>query len=247
MRRRRLAAVLLLAAACTSSDESALGKAESAMRDLERGRLRLDLEGGDAGFRVEGVFSDAGEEVPVLDFLFTELAGNDKRVARIASDGTTVIVAADGVVQELADRDVEGLRLGEDEGFADLGIGSWVEDGEEDRRGERTIVSGRVDAADLLADIARLAAQVTGGGEVEPLDDDTAEELAGLVRSSAIEVEIDEDDLPRSIDATIDFGADIPDALEDALGPYAATTLQLTVSLEALDDELKIELPAATQ
>ena len=105
------------------------------------------------------------------------------------------------------------------------------------------VVTGTVDAADLLGDIVRIASQAAAAGDVGPLDGDAAERLADLVRSSAIEVVIGDDDLPRSVDATLDFGADVPEELVDALGPYAAAQLRMLVQLAPLDGDLRIEAP----
>ena len=233
-----LAAVAVLAA-CSSEDDSTLARAEEAMAELEAGAMSLELAAttndvaDPVGFRVDGTYSFASDgELPVFDFTYTELLAGDENVATITSDGEAVIVVVDGQEHELSADDAESLRLGDDEGFADLGIASWVDDPTERARGDDTVVTGGVDAADLLSDIARIAAQVNGAGEVGPLDEESADRLAQLVRSSEIEILVGDDDLPRSVDAVLDFGSDVPEALTDALGPYAAAQLRLTVTLE---------------
>jgi hypothetical protein len=193
---------------------------------------------------VAGAFSFTSDgELPVFDFDYTQLLGADERVATIVSDGTSVVVEADGVSQTLGAAEAKSLRLGDDDGFADLGIASWVDDPTEERRGDETVVTGRVDAADLLSDLARIVAQVAGEGDVAPLEGDDAEALAKLVRSSEIDVVLAEDGLPSSIDAMIDFGGEVPEQLVDSLGPYAAASLHLVVELSRLDEALKVELP----
>lgn len=233
-----LALGLAVLSAC-GGEESRLARAEDAMAELEAGTMSVELAATAAevtdpvGFRVEGSFSFASDgELPVFDFTYTELLAGDENVAAIVSDGDVVTVEVDGETHELSDADAGSLRLGDDEGFADLGIASWVTDAEEEQRGDRTVITGSVDAADLLSDIARIAAQVSGGEDIGVLDDESAERLGRLVRSSEIEVIVDEDDLPRSVDAVLDFGADVPEELTDALGPYAAAQLRLTVTLE---------------
>jgi hypothetical protein len=238
---RRVAALLAVAglAACSSGDDSTLGRAEEAMAGVDAGTMSLELAATAAdvadpvGFRDDGSFSFASEgDLPVFDFEYTELLAGEENVATITSDGKAVTVVVDGDEHELSADDARSLRLGDDEGFADLGIASWVDEPSERQRGDDTIVTGGVDAADLLSDIARIAAQVNGSGEVGPLEGDAAERLAGLVRSSEIEVVIGDDDVPRSVEAVLDFGADVPDELTEALGPYAAAQLRLTVTLE---------------
>ena len=233
-----LAAVTLLAA-CGGGDESTLARAEDAMSDLDAGAMTLELAAistdvpSPIGFRVDGTFDgDSEGDLPVFDFTYTELLAGEENVATIASDGDGVTVEVDGETHELSADDASSLRLGDDEGFADLGISSWVDEPREERRGDDTVVTGAVDAADLLADIARIAGQVSGAGEVGPLDEESADRLAKLLRSSEIEVVVGEDDLPRSVDALLDFGSDVPDELTEALGPYAAARLRLTVTLE---------------
>ena len=233
-----LVAVALLAA-CSSGDDSTLGRAEQAMAELDAGTMSVELAATTAdvtdpvGFRVEGSYAFASDgDLPVFDFEYTELLAGEENVATITSDGDAVTVVVDGEEHVLSADDAESLRLGDDEGFADLGIASWVDDPREQQRGDDTVVTGGVDAADLLSDIARIAAQVNGAGEVGPLDEESADRLAELVRSSEIEVVVGEDDVPRSVEAVLDFGADVPDELADALGPYAAAQLRLTVTLE---------------
>ena len=239
IRRLAIAAAVALLAACGGGDDSTLGRAEDAMADLRAGSMSLELAATAAdvadpvGFRVDGSFSFAGEgDLPTFDFEYTELLAGEENVATITSDGDAVTVVVDGEEVELSADDASSLRLGDDEGFADLGIASWVDDPKEEQRGDDTVVTGSVDAADLLSDIARIAAQVSGAGEIGPLDGDAATRLAKLVRSSEIEVVVGDDDLPRSVDAVLDFGADVPEELTDALGPYAAAQLRLTVTLE---------------
>jgi len=244
-----VAGVVVLGA-CGGDDDSTLGRAEDAMAELDAGEMTVELSAttpevqDPVGFRVEGAFAFVeDDELPRFDFDYVELLAGEEEVATIASDGATVWVSAAGEVQELTDEQSAALRLGEDDGFADLGIASWVEDPEEDTSGRDTIVRGRVDAADLLGDLARIAAQVGGGEDIGALDDAAAERLAGLVRSSEIEVVIGDDDLPRSVDASLDFGSDVPDELVDVLGPYAAARLHLLVELAPLDGELTVEPP----
>jgi hypothetical protein len=121
---------------------------------------------------------------------------------------------------------------------ADLGIAGWVRDPQV----EGSTVTGEVDVADFLTDLARLGEDL-GGGAAGELDGDVAERLDGLARSSSAEVELGDDDLPRSIHLVVDFGGEVPDELREALGPYASANLELTVTLERLTDPLVVEAP----
>lgn len=243
-------AVVCLLGACGGDDGSTLGRAEDAMAGLDAGELQLELSAVAAdvaepvGFRLDGRFQYGDEgSLPVMEFTYSELLADQATEASVLSDGTTAWVVVDGQVTELSDEQARPLRLGGGEGFADIGISSWVEDASETKRGAETVVTGSVDAADLLSDLSRLASQVGGTGDLDPLEGDDAERLAALVQSSDIEVVIDDDDLPRSVDATIEFGTEVPDELVDALGPYAAATLRLVVELAPLDGDLTVTPP----
>jgi hypothetical protein len=234
-----LVVVVLAVAACGGKDETTLSRAEEAMADVEAGRMDVELTASapdvakPIGFKVEGTFDVSGDgELPVLDFTYTELLADDENVATVTSDGNQVVVDVDGQEHVLSADDAGSLRMGDDDGFADLGIASWVKEPNEEKKGDQTVVTGKVDAADLLSDIARIAAQVNAEGDIAPLDGDAADRLAELVRSSEIEVVIGADDVPRKVDATLDFGAAVPAELEDALGPYAAAQLRLVVNLD---------------
>lgn len=253
MRRFAVGALIGLLAACGSGgDDTTLARAEDAMAELDAGTMALELSAttpdvqDPVGFRVEGSFSFTSDgELPRFEFDYTELLAGEENVATITSDGETVWVALDGQVTEVGGENAESLRLGDDEGFADLGIASWVHDPVEEERGSGVVITGRVDAADLLGDIARIASQVAASGDVGALDGDAAERLAGLVQSSRIEVVVGADDLPSSVDATLDFGATVPDELTEVLGPYAAAQLRLVVELERLEGPLTISDPPA--
>jgi hypothetical protein len=244
-------ALVVAAAGCGGGDKSTLGEAEHAMAQLDAGKMSLELSAtaekvaNPVGFRVEGSFSFAGHtDLPVFDMDYTQLLGADKQVASIKSDGSTVVVEADGTTTQVGPDVAKSLRMGDGSGFADLGIASWVENPKEQRQGDDVVVSGTVDAADLLSDLARIVSQVAGEGDVKPLTDDDAARIAKLVKSSAIEVVANaKDHLPSSVDATIDFGGDVPPKLVDSLGPYAAAKLHLKVALSRLDHALTVQLP----
>lgn len=251
--RAGLAGLLLLAASC-GGDRGPLADAEDAMADLDAGRLVLQLSAttgsdppaGPVGFRMEGPFSfDSGGDLPVLDLTYTQLLGGEEAATRVVSTGEAAYVVAAGKVTEVPPDQAGALRLGDsDGGFADLGIGGWVEDPDVEERGDGTsVVRGRADVADLLSDLARIGAQVGGGEGPGELDGDAARRLDGLARSSEVVVELADDDLPRSLRAVVDFGGRVPDELREALGRYASARLELTLSLERLADELKVERP----
>ena len=241
---RRLAAlpVVLLVAACGGGDDgSVLADAEEHLAGLQAATVSLELTAatptsGPVGFRLEGPFDfDSGGDLPVLDLTYTRLLGDDEQAVRIVSDGETVTVEQDGADPvEVPDDDLDALRLGDGSaaGLEGLDLADWVEDAEEAEDGSTTTVTGELDAAALLQDLNRIVAEVAGAEGLGQLDDDAADELASHVQESSIEVVTEGDDHRlRSLDAAVDFGRDVPEGLEDALGPYAAARLQLRLAL----------------
>jgi len=247
-----LAGALVLAS-CGGGDPSTFAAAEEAMAELEAGDLVLELtatspEGQPVGFRMEGPYSLAADgELPVFDVTYTQLLGEVTIETQIVSTGESAYVVADAEVTQIEGANAEALRMGEGEGFTGLGIDGWVVDPQEDERGDDTVVTGRVDVADLFGDLSRILSQASGGGELAAPEGEDADRLRELVRESRAEVVVGEDDLPRTIDLTVDFGGDVPDELVESLGPFAAATFELHVELERIDPDLSVEPPTATR
>jgi hypothetical protein len=156
--------------------------------------------------------------------------------------GRRAAVEADGVVTEIGADDARSLRG--DEGFADLGIASWFDDPVDDPRGDDTVVTGRLDVADLVTDLATLVAEVADPDDVHGIDRAGAERVAGAATDSTITAVVGADGLPHTVTATLDFGDDVPDDLVDALGPYAGTRLQLRMTVGAREQRLTVQLPS---
>jgi len=69
-------------------------------------------------------------------------------------------------------------------------------------------------------------------GIADWVDDAAAERLEARVRASSIEVvTVGDDHRLRSLDAGVDFGTEVPEGLEEVLGPYAAARLELRLAL----------------
>lgn len=252
MSRWLVAAAVLLggAAACGDGGGSALERADEHLAGLTSGELDLAVtaEGGGSGpvgFRVTGPFSWAGDhELAVVDLTHVQVAGDEEVEQRVVSDGEAAVVVVDGEVVEVPASELAALRVGDGSGgIGDLGVAGWVV-GAEESEGEdgATVVRGEVDVADMLSDLARVAAQVAGEPDLPAPDGDAADRLRDLVESSEIEVVLDGDDL-RSLRATVDFAAPGDVELRRALGRYAAARLIVELSLAELDDPLEVDLP----
>lgn len=247
--RAGLAAAVVLLGGC-GDRQSTLERADRALGALERGEISLGVRAsagqaedrtGPVGFDIAGRFDiAAGTALPVVDLAYTRLLGERKEVTTVQSDGARMVVTTDGVPVEVPPAEARQLQLERDRptGVGDLGVRGWVRDADE---GEGPVVdgvptrrvTGPVDAADLMSDLAVLAGQVSGRGGGPRLDEEAAERVRSRVRSGDVELLVDEDDLPRRVRATVDFGAAVAPELEEALGPYAGVRMEVTLEVRA--------------
>lgn len=231
-------------------DTTTLERADEAMGKLERAEISIGVvaragspdEGtaGPVGFTMAGRFDTAtGSELPVLDLTYTRLLGDREEVVTVQSDGTRMAVRNDGVRTEVPPGQARRLAVAGDDrpaGLGELGVSGWVTeatesegptvDGVATRR-----VTGPVDGADLVSDLAVLADQVSGQRRAPTLDEEAKRRVRARVRSGDVEVLVDDNDLPRRIHATVDFGAPVAPELERALGPYAGASLEVTLEI----------------
>jgi hypothetical protein len=241
--------VLALAAGC-GGNESAIERMEDRLGDTRRGEMQVELVGADgdatsAGLRFEGVYAyDGPGPYAVLDVRYARFAGEVETVTRVVSTGTDVFVEAGGETRRLSPPEAAPLLLG-DGGAAtdDLGIAGWVVGESSVERGGAVVVTGRVDAADLLVDLARVMGGVTGARVVP--DEAAADRLARLVRRSHFRAVGDRDagDL-RSIDASVEFRARAGPALAEALGELANARLDVHVRHRPIEGRVEVAPPA---
>ena len=229
---------------------STLERADRALGALERGEISVGLRAsagqgqdtaGPVGFDIGGRFDIAADTtLPVLDVTYTRLLGADKEVMSVQSDGTRMVVTTDGVPTEVPPEQAERLRLEGDRpaGVGDLGVGGWITEAAEGDGpvvdGVRTRrITGPVDAADLMSDLAALAGELSGQDDAPRLDEDSAQRVQSRLRSGDVEILVDDDDLPRRVRATADFGAAVAPELQRALGPYAGARLEVTLEVRS--------------
>ena len=243
-----LLAVTLALAGCGGDDGGGdgLDDAQEHLLDAESGAFSLALEGEregeEVGFSVEGAFEYPGDDTyPVVDLTYARRQGTDTSTNQFRSDGTAAWIINGAAVTPVSVGQLRGLR--EREGVAaavpDLEIASWFD--EVEREGNR--FTGTVDAGELVGDLRRLAAEVDGNQAPDTLDGDAADQLRDALVSSSLEVEVGDDDEFRSLTATLDFGDEIPRALDDVLVSYASPKLELRVTLAPLDGPLEVEVP----
>jgi hypothetical protein len=265
MRTQRLvlfvAAATLLVAGC-GEDDSPLAQTERNMASLRAGALDLTLAAsaggedkptGPVGFRLRGpfAFSDA-HDLAVFDLTYSRLLGGDEETSRVRSTGEAAYVTVDGKSYRVPKADLASLRVSDDAsgGFADLGISGWVRDARiapgDKVDGEVTdVITGEVDAADMLSDLARVASSVGGDTQLSTLDGNGAKRLQKLVKSSSIRVVTTAKRRQlRSLKALVDFGTRTPKALRDSLGPYADARIQVTLTMRKGSPNLRVSAPA---
>lgn len=240
-------ALVALTAACGGGDDGPLADAERDLSEVESGVMSLALEAstpdgdGPVGFRVEGPFSfDSPGELAVLELTYTRVLGAEELSTTVISDGDQAWVVQDGEAIAVPEDQLDSLRVGGDQGgVPSLGLEEWAVDPEEDGR---TVTAG-IDAAALLEDLQRIAADVDGEPVGDALDDDAADRLRGLVEDGELEVVTTDDGGFESLRAVVDFGGGVPAELRDALGAYAGARLALTMTLDELDGPLEVARP----
>ena len=266
-RRATLAVALAVAVgACGDDDKNPLAAAEKAMAVQPEGTIDLQLaasageEGeatGPVGFRLAGPFSLAADtDLAVFDLTYTRLLGDDEESTAVVSTGNEAFVTVEGTTYRVPEDDLGPLRLADEddrEGFGDLGIAGWVIDpkeseGESIDGAPTRRITGEVDAADLLSDLARMTAQLTGDQEIEPLDGDLAGRMQELVQASDFEAIVGADDHRlHSLRAVIDFGPLVPEVVRRSLGAYAGARIEVRLSLQPADGDLEVEAPEGFQ
>jgi hypothetical protein len=251
--RRPLGLCLLLAlalAAGCGGNESAIERMEERLGDSQRGEMLVELVAADgdttrAGMRIEGVYAyDGPGPYAILDVRYVRFAGANETASRVVSTGTEVFVEADGAIRRLNAAEAAPLLLGDgDPATEDLGIAGWVVGERSVERGGAVVVTGRVDAGDLLTDLARVMGGVTGARVVAP-DETAADRLARLVRRSHFRAVGDRDagDL-RSIDASVEFRARARPALVESLGELANAKLDVQVRHRPIPGRVEVAPP----
>jgi hypothetical protein len=261
---RRLLAVLGLSmlAACGGGADSALEEADEKLADVDSATLDLAFEAravegeeetGPVGFRLQGPFSFESEgELPVADLRYTRLLGRETQEASFISTGSAAFVRTDGRLVELDDEQVESLRLDEGDagggaGLDQLDLAQWVEDPKEGN-GPRvdgvatTRVTGRLNVAEALGDIARLAAQLgAADSSVGDLSDDDRRRLARLADARTVEVVTGEDDgFLRRLRADVTFR---PATADQRLRALAGARLTIRLDLSRVNQRVEVNAP----
>lgn len=247
-----LALVAVVLPGCSDGSNSAerlLGTAVDGLDDVRSGSLRLEVAAApssaddrEVGFRVEGPFALAREKgaLPTVRFAYTDLLGDRSQSAVFTSTADRATVTRAGNTFEVADDDVAHLR-GRAEAADDLlrlHVDEWARSprfgspGRLDSSSVRRIVA-EVDAAAALGDVVRVAADVGAQPRsVDPLEGDDAERLQRSVRTSRLEVLVDEHEVVRRVRMALTFGPRANGDLARILGRLAGVHLAVEVDLD---------------
>jgi endonuclease YncB( thermonuclease family) len=252
--------VTMVAGAC-GGDASALAQTDHNMAKLKAAAidLRLAASAGDTadgtkpvGFRLAGPFEfSQRHDLAVFDVTYTRLLGDRSQTTEVRSTGEAAFVTAGGKAYRVARGDLAPLRVSKDagNGFGDLGISGWVIS-PKTRAGTKVdgqateVITGEVDAPDLLSDLARMAGPLGGDNQLQPLGKKAAERLRRFVRASTITVVTGAKDRQlRSLHAVVNFGTSAPVELRKTLGRYAQARIDVRLTMKKQNSALRVAPP----
>lgn len=230
--------------------EDVVAAAQESLEKRNAGRvvfaLEASAEGSETvGFAIEGDYDFGDDELAVMDVAYVVDGGENTSETRVVSDGSTAVLVADGQVVEVPARQARALRVGKETspGLPELDLVSWIKEPEVRLLADRSEIRGELRAAAFVSDLQRVAAGVAGGG-AGGMSATDADRLESSVKASDIVIEVDSEDHElRSLRATVEFGARVPDELRKALGRYAGARLSLRFEVDDLKTPLEVQLP----
>ena len=241
--------VLALAVGACGGDadpaERTLSKASDALEQVRSGSLRLKVAAAttaqsdhEVGFELEGPFELAEEKgaLPEVRFAVTDLMGARSQSATFVSDGRQATVTQQGRTTQVDDADIAHLRGRADaaDGLLRLHVDEWARSPRVQADGK---VVSEVDVVKALNDVLSVAADVgTEPRSVDRIEGEDAERLRRSVRSSRLEVRVDEDtDVVRQVRMLVTFGVRARDDLARVLGRLAGVQLAVEFDLDEVE------------
>ena len=262
------AAVLALGLAACGGDRAnaqspgeVLAAAEERVGELGRGVLSLRVAAsagatdptGPVGFALDGAFSFDGDgELPVLDLTYTRLLGDSEQATAMRSTGQAAFVIVNGTTHQLPDAQLAALRRSGGAGLGALGVADWfitpvVSSGEPIDGAMTDRVTGQLEVAAMLVDLAAVDDRLGGGSGLAALSPESAGRLRRLVEEATIELLVNADDrLPRRLTASAHLEGRVPPDLQEALGRVADARLEVNLELAELSDPLRVAAPTGT-
>ena len=235
----------------SASAQETLHTAQRSLDGRDSGRLEFALRAsaedtGPVGFEIEGPYSFEGEnDLAVLDLTYRILLGEDSEEWRLVSTGQKAWLVVDEEATAITDDQAAPLRLGKGSkasAVPAIDIGSWIRNPTATEERGAVTIAGETRASSLVQDLQTIAAQVSGGEAVTALDPEAAEQIDDAVEKGEMTVVVRDDEL-RSLQASIDFGGEVPKSVRDALGSYAGARLEIDLEVEDVETPLRVEEP----
>jgi hypothetical protein len=253
-----LAAVL--AAGCSHGMESqsaqdVLAETSQNLGDVKSGDLGLNLlfsaKGGDrAGFNLEGPFQLTEGQLPEAQLDYTQIAGSSTTTQTFVLKDGKAYVRMGGTTYQLPATATGQISssLGNSGGLATIDLSNWVRDPQVSDGGEvggvdTDKVSGRLNVATVVSGLVAVASQFGGTTPLTPLSGQSAEQVAGAVRSASIDVYTGKEDrLLRKVDISIDF-APAAAKVKELLG----ASVHFTLAISDPNEPVTVETPTNAQ
>lgn len=223
-----------------------LGGVRAATMDLRVTATSAALDGREVGFAVRGPFDvDSGTTLPVAE-LTVERLGADGEPTTLLSTGERAYLRRGDATYELPPDSTSSLALGEKDGGGapSLDLARWVDSPTVVEGDETDTVSGEVDVAAFLSDLAAVSSRFgESGGGLTDLSPEAQAEVADAVTESSMTAVVDHDDRDlRSVVATVVLGRPDPDLPEETRR-LVPVTITLSLQLTDVGERLTVTAP----
>jgi hypothetical protein len=250
--------VLAAVAALSGCGAGAGGPAGPALQEtarkldrIESGVLSLEVrmeakDGEELGYEIEGPIKLAGgDELPLADVEYTQRANGREEKVRLVLTADGGWVEQDGERTDLSASQLEELRtsgslLGR-VGLETLDFDKWIVDPKRsDGPDDTDKITGELDVAAALNGLAGLSGML-GSGPRE-LGETRREQVEDAVSDSSFELLTGKDDrLLRKLALMVQFDADVPDELREALGKDAVgARFEFDLALDDVNQPVEI-------
>ena len=221
--------------------------------------LTVDPKGADDdefGFELHGPFALGRKgSLPTMRVAYTQLADGRRGTVTLLSTGREAFVLVGGRAYALPPEQVEELRgatgaLGGSRGLGQLRIDDWIGDAEVSDGGEiggaeTDRVRAKLKVGNAVNDLLSLARR-SGGAGLERIAGADAEQLRRAARSGTFEVYTGKDDrLLRRLTIEVDFGLDVPQVLQEALGGVVGARVRFELGIANPNRPVRVARPEA--
>ena len=271
MTRRHLAAAIVAVAAvtgCGADEESALRETSEKLSEVRSGELAMrfaiasqsSARDSDVGFDIQGRFARATRAggLPRIDLAYTQIAGSERKTARVGSNGRAAWIRIDGQAYTLPPQRTRRLRRGAaggdgGAGLATLRLDRWIADPKSDDGGEvdgvsTTRITGRPRVATALQDLLALGRRAGAGSGTRPIGDDAGRKLEQAKENASITLHTGKDDhIVRRLELRASFPLKRTRDLGGTIGRLRGADVRFSLSLRDPNRPIRIKRPATLQ